>query len=158
MRYKMIVVAWLHHYTSDHQKDNEEFVQPLTYEYNTQVNRSTRTAPLSIVASKHSPSLSTVVPRKRLSSDTHWTILPCALRIHLFAGKQTLEKDVNKTMLTAQILYKRVLNENVRVLMKFKVDKFVYVSKPPCLATLSKADKVTNVSYNEVIPRAPGPL
>ena len=52
-RFNKTLAARLRHYVAEHQKDWDEFVQPLTYANNMQVHRSTGTTPFDLVLSRH---------------------------------------------------------------------------------------------------------
>lgn len=54
-RYNKTVVARLRHCVAEEQSDWEEYIHPLTYAYNQQVNRSTGTTPFSFAVSRHPP-------------------------------------------------------------------------------------------------------
>ena len=59
-RYNKTLVSRLRHYVADHQRNWDEFVQPLTYAYNIQVHKSTGTSPFSLVLSRQPSSLPAV--------------------------------------------------------------------------------------------------
>ena len=52
-RFDKTLAAKIRHYVAEHQKDWDEFVQPLTYAYDMQVHRSTGTTPFELVLSRH---------------------------------------------------------------------------------------------------------
>ena len=56
-RFNRTIVAAIRNYVSDSQRDWDEWLEPLTYAYNTQVHRSTGTTPFDLVLSRHPPPL-----------------------------------------------------------------------------------------------------
>ena len=48
-RFNRTLVQRLRHYAEEHQRDWDDYVQPLTFAYNTQVHRSTETTPFDLV-------------------------------------------------------------------------------------------------------------
>ena len=51
------VVQRLQHYVEEHQRDWDDYVQPLTFAYNTLVHRSTETTPCDLVLTRPPPCL-----------------------------------------------------------------------------------------------------
>lgn len=51
-RDNMTIIARLQHYVAENHADWNEYVQPLTYVYNTQVRRSTKFTPFYVVLSR----------------------------------------------------------------------------------------------------------
>ena len=56
-RFNRTLLAALRNYVSESQKDWDEWLEPVTYAYNKQVNRSTGVTPFDLVLSRHPPSL-----------------------------------------------------------------------------------------------------
>ena len=52
----------LRHYVSEHQRDWDDYVQPLTYAYNMQVHKSTGTTPFDLILTRHPPGISVQAP------------------------------------------------------------------------------------------------
>lgn len=55
VRYNLTIAPRLRHYVREHQKNLDQFVQPLTYAYNLQINASTGTTPFNLTITLPSP-------------------------------------------------------------------------------------------------------
>lgn len=55
-RYNKTIVARLRHYVAEHQSDWDVYVQPLTYDYHSQVHSSKKTTPFSLTLTRNPPS------------------------------------------------------------------------------------------------------
>ena len=69
-RFNRTLVARLRQYVSEHQRDWDDYVQPLTYAYNMQVHRSTGTTPFDLTLTRHPPGISVQASSK--SSVLKW--------------------------------------------------------------------------------------
>ena len=56
-RFNKTILSRLRHYISEHQQDWDEYLQPLTYAYNSQVHRTTETTPFDLVVTRPPPDI-----------------------------------------------------------------------------------------------------
>lgn len=100
--------------------------------------------------------VSIVVPSPGLSSDAYCDVPPRALRLHSFARKKALKKDVDRSMIIPQSQYKKDFDGNAQKLPTFEARQSVHVSKSPCVVFGSEADKSADGSYYKLVPKVPG--
>ena len=131
-RFNRTLVQRLRHYVEEHQRDWDDYVQPLTFAYNTQVHRSTETTPFDLVLTR-APSgliLPGTVPQ---DAGTHRE----DPRTPVQYKRATLRKlrdalDRARTKLTAsQKRYKDDFDKKVRFRPIVGAGDFVYVDRPP---------------------------
>lgn len=155
--YNKALVARLHSYISDIQKDWDKYVQPLTYAHNTQVHKSVKTTLVSLVLSRQPLSLSTVVPRTRILSDTYREVPPRALRLHLFTLRKPLKMDVKNSLCASQNRHKIDFDKSFRMLLTFEISQFVDMIKPLRAVFASEGRKVAITLYNQLMLRVSDP-
>ena len=163
-RFNRTLVARLRHYVEEHQRDWDDYVQPLTFAYNTQVHRSTETTPFDLVltrapsglvlpgtvpqdAGTHREDPRTPVQYKRATLRKLRTALECA------RGKLT----------TAQERYKASFDRKVRYRPVIVVGDYVYVDRPPRPLRRAERDsaEITDGDGNpavKLLPKAEGPF
>ncbi|CDF32918.1 unnamed protein product [Chondrus crispus] len=120
-RFNRTLVQRLRHYVEEHQRDWDDYLQPLTFAYNTQVHRSTETTPFDLVLTRPPSGL----------------ILPEDPRTPVQYKRATLRKlrdalDRARTKLSAsQKRYKDDFDKKVRFRPVVVAGDFVYVDRPP---------------------------
>ena len=123
----------LQHYVEEHQRDWDEYIQPLTFAYNTQVYRSTETTPFDLVLTRPPSGLElrSIVPQYTVSSTEE---------------PRTLVIDFDK---------------KVRFRPFIAVGDFVYVDRPPRLLTSTERGDLPSdggePSVN-LLPKTEGPF
>lgn len=95
-RYNRLIVARLRQYVATQQPDWDLIVQPLTYMYNREVHRSTKTTLYSLVFTWHDPGPTIVNNPSALAADAHHTTVPQALTTQLLARIKSLQAHVKK--------------------------------------------------------------
>ena len=131
-RFNRMLVQRLRNYVEEHQRDWDDYVQPLTFAYNTQVHRSTETTPFDLVLTRP-PSglmLSGTVPQ---DAGTHredpWTPVQYK-RATLRKVRDALDRAQTK-LIASQKRYKDDFNKKVRFRPVVGAGDFVYVDRPP---------------------------
>lgn len=95
-----------------------------------------------------------MVSRTSLPSNAYQDIPRRVLRLHQLARMETLTKDVEKSMSTAQDCYKRrYLDKNMQSISTIDADQLVYMNKLWCAVFTSVADKVVISSNSKLTPR-----
>lgn len=118
----------------EHQRDWDDFVQSLTYAYNTQVHRSTENSPYSQVLNR--------LPRRQslVRADWKWLHLPKqeATQQYTRGFKIASSPNVTKRVQISQkkqARYKRDYNRQVRKTQAFYTRTYVYLDKQLLLNT-----------------------
>ena len=133
-RFNRTIVAAIRNYVSDSQRDWDEWLDPLTYAYNTQVHRSTGTTPFDLVLSRHPPSL--LVEQGMLEHKS--TERARDRRARMAQAKQDFLRRLESTLNTArknlaktQQRYKRNFDARVRARLKdIEPGSYVYREVP----------------------------
>ena len=128
-RFKKTLAARLRHYVGEHQKDWDEFVQPLTYAYNMQVHRSTGTTPFDLVLSRHPSGILTESVGHLPEGTTNARSSAAVKRNTLKRLRYALSRakvDLTK----AQQRYKHDFDRRVRTLLRVETGQMVFVDKP----------------------------
>ena len=122
----------LRHYVEEHQRDWDDYMQPLTFAYNTQVHRSTDTIPFDLVLTR--PLSGSILPGTVPQDVGTHREDP---RTPVQYKRATLRKlrdafDRSRTKLTAsQKRYKEDFDKKVRFYLVVGAGLFVYVDRPP---------------------------
>ena len=132
-RFNRTIVTRLRHYVGEHQDDWDLYVQLLTYAYNAQVHRSTRTTPYSLVLTRHPPGPATVGGTTALATDASTEPEAATLRHRLLSRLRALVGRTDDHLRTAQDGYKRYFDRTVRVTPMLAAGDMVYVDRgaPP---------------------------
>ncbi|CDF38306.1 unnamed protein product [Chondrus crispus] len=164
-RFNRTLVQRLRHYVEEHQRDWDDYVQPLTFAYNTQVHRSTETTPFDLVLTR--PPTGLILPGTvPQDAGTHME----DPRTPVQYKRATLRKlrdalDRARTKLTAsQKQYKDNLDRKVRFRPVVRAGDFVYVDRPPrTLTSVERRMRVQSPTDTEdlsvkLLPKAEGPF
>ena len=164
-RFNRTLVQRLRHYLEEHQRDWDDYVQPLTFAYNTQVHRSTETTPFDLLLTRppSGPILPGTVPQ---DAGTHRED-PRTLVQYKSATLRKLRDALDRaqTKLTAsQKRYKDDFDKKVRFRPVVGAGDFVYVDRPPRPLTSverrTRAQDTTGTDELSVklLPRTEGPF
>lgn len=96
------LIARLRHYTAEHQRDWDIFMQPLTYAYNRQVSRSIGTTPFGIVLLRHPPGQTTLDRSSALQTSANNANAPAVLRSRLLHSNAEMRQKMDKKLRAAQ--------------------------------------------------------
>ena len=130
-RFNRTLVQRLRHYVEEHQRDRDEYIQPLTFAYNTQVHRSTKTTPFDLVLTRP-PSvwaLPTTVPQDAVSNTEDPRTPVQYKRATLRKLRDALERTRVK-LTAAQRRYKTDFDKKVRFRSVIAVGDLVYDDRP----------------------------
>lgn len=105
-RYNKTLITRLRNEVAESQRDRYIFVQPLTYRNNLQVCCSTRTAPFSLVLSRHLPGQTTFDRPSASPRDARTSITPASLRSRLLHRFLVLQQKSNKKRIVVWRRYK----------------------------------------------------
>ena len=155
----------LRHYVEEHQRDWDDYVQSLTFEYNTQVHQLTETTPFDLVLTRP-PSGSILTGTVPQDAGTHRE----DPRTPVQYKRATLRKlcdalDRTRTKLTAsQKRYKDDFDKKVRFRPVVEAGDFVYVDRPSRpLASVERRTRAqgtvgTDKLSVNLLPRTEGPF
>ena len=164
-RFNPTLVQRLQHYVEEHQHDWDDYVQPLTFAYNTRVHRSTETTPFDLVLTR--PPSGLILPGTILQDAGTHREEP---RTPVQYKRATLRKlrdalDRARTKLTAsQERYKEYFDKKVRFVPVVGAGDFVYVDRP--LRPLTSFEQRTRAQGTtgtdelsvKLLPRTEGPF
>lgn len=143
-------------YISDHQRNWDLLVQPLTYTYNTQVHKSSNTSPYRLVLSRHpsGPSLlttTTSAPKVDMNETSSQAIRNLIEKriLKLYAKKVF---HVRKSRARKKADY----DTRVREMPTYILGCYVFTDNPPIHANRRTKDVVASKAYNKLQPRAAG--
>ena len=128
-RFNKTLAARLRHYVSEHQKDWDEFVQPLTYAYNMQVHRSTGTTPFDLVLSRNPKGILTESVGN-LPEGTANVGSPAAVKRNTLNRLRYALSRAKVNLTKAQQRYKNDFDKRVRTLLRVEPGQMVFVNKP----------------------------
>lgn len=101
-RFKKTIMARLRHYVEEHRRDWDNYVQLLTYAYNTQVHHSTNLPPFRLVLSPQPPRPTIFNNPRVLTTDTTATASPHVLRGTAVPPAIERRKNEDRRMKSAQ--------------------------------------------------------
>ena len=136
-RYNRTLVTRLIHYVSEHQNDWDQFVQPLTYAYNTQVHRTTGFAPfeLTLARAPKAPLAAytdvpadLLKPKRRLTDDTDDVPNVKEQARRLRDRVRVMVDKARRTSSVAQERYKRNTDRKLRFQVTVRPGSFVYLN------------------------------
>ena len=164
-RFNRTLVQRLRHYVEEHQRDWDDYVQPLTFACNTQVHRSTETTPFDLVLTRPLSDLTlpSTVPQDegnhREDRQTPVQYKRATLR------KLCDAPDRARTKLTAsQKRYKDDFDKKVCFGPVVRAGDFVYVDRLPCpfksveRRTRAQGTTGTDEPSVKLLPRTEGPF
>lgn len=131
--------------------DWDEYGEPLTYEYNTQVNRSNGTTPFSLILTRQPQSASTVGQRAALPTNGFSNVPPRALRLQLLTRLADMKARTYSRIKVSQGRYKRHYDRRVHVTPYFKVGQQAFIDQPQGVALASKADRTARAAYDKLM-------
>ena len=144
----------LRHYVTEHQRDWDEFVQPLTYAYNMQVHRSTGTTPFDLVLTRHPPGISVSMPTSAVPPDRHTEPTTAQMkRITMRRLRQVLARASEK-MTQAQAQYKRHFDKTVSALPEFRPGEEIFLDRPPDFSATALENED---GHRKLLPKTTGP-
>ena len=138
-RYNRTLVARLRHYVAENQRDWDEFVQPLTYAYNTQVHRSTGRSPFDLV-------LAQAPANPSLPTDTALPTLPAnatrqQVELSLLRRLANTIAQARSNLKTAAARYKYYHDRTARQTPRLCPGQLVYVDRPTKNHRVRKQDE-----------------
>ena len=131
-RFNRTPLQRLRHYVEEPQRDWDDYGQPLTFAYNTQVHRSTETTPFDLVLTR--PPSGLIIPVTVPQDAGIHREDPRTLVQYKRASLRKLRDALNRaqTKLTAsQKRYKEDFDKKVRFRPVVGAGDFVYVDRPP---------------------------
>ena len=164
-RFNRTLVQRLRHYVEGHQRDWDDYVQPLTFAYNTQVHGSTETTPFDLVLTRP-PSgliLPGTVPQ---DAGTHREDLRTPLqykRVTLRKLRDALDRAPTK-LTASQKRFKDDFGKKVRSRPVVGAGDSVYVDRPPRpitsveRRTRAQGTTGTDELCVKLLPRTEGPF
>ncbi|CDF38169.1 unnamed protein product [Chondrus crispus] len=161
-RFNRTLVQRLRHYVAEHQRDWDEYIQPLTFAYNTQVHRSTETTPFDLVLTRPPSGLALpgTVPQDAVSNTEDPRTPVQYKRATLRKLRDALERTRVK-LTAAQRRYKADFDKKVRFRSVIQVGDLVYVDRPPRpLTSTERGDLPSNDGGPSVklLPKTEGPF
>lgn len=123
------------HYISEHRKNCDTLVLPLTYAYNTQVHRSTKQTRFSIVPSRQSPGPILIESGRAHATDGYVGMSPQLLRTRSKACILTSRAIADVGMASTQQRYKLDYDHQVRRTTTFQLGGWVFIDMPPPTTT-----------------------
>ncbi|CDF32213.1 unnamed protein product [Chondrus crispus] len=153
-RFNRTLATRLRHYVSEHQRDWDDYVQPLTYAYNMQVHKSTGTTPFDLVLTRHPPGISVQAPSSAIPSPNGSEPTSAQMkRITLQRVRKILSRAGTK-LTHAQAQYKRNFDKAVRTLPSFEVGQEVFLDRPP---DFSATPLENEDGHRKLLPKTTGP-
>lgn len=153
--YNMTILTRLNHYVATKRPNWDLFVQPLTYAYSTQVQRSTNTVNFSLVLTRNSPSLMKFDKLPALAANSCHGIDPQNLQTQLLAHINKLQKRVNNCLNFAQTRYKTVYETMFHSMPRFKPGLIIYIVMLSIAASFTgNVNRLAATSYNNLMPKA----
>ncbi|CDF40922.1 unnamed protein product [Chondrus crispus] len=161
-RFNRTLVQRLRHYVAEHQRDWDEYIQPLTFAYNTQVHRSTETTPFDLVLTRPPSGLALpgTVPQDAVSNTEDPRTPVQYKRATLRKLRDALERTRVK-LTAAQRRYKADFDKKVRFRPVIEKGDRVYVDRPPRpLTSTERGDLPSNDGGPSVklLPKTEGPF
>lgn len=157
----MTILARLRHYVATHPCNWDLFLQPLTYVYNTQVQRSTNTIPSCLFFKRHPSRPTRFDSPSALPVKAFYAIDPPALRAQLLGRIKVLRTCVCvfKCHESAQERYKQDFKKKVCSTPMFKPEQMVYIEKHPLAAfSTGSRERLATNSYKKLISMILGPF
>ena len=153
-RYNRTLVARLRHYVAENQADWDDFVQPLTYAYNTQVHRSTGRSPFDLVLSR-SPTNPT------LPTDTALPTLPAnatrqQVELGLLRRLASTIAQARSNLATAADRYKFFHDRTAKLAPRPLPGQRVFIDRPSKQHAVRKSDE--HLVASKLSSKAYGPF
>lgn len=148
--YHRMLVARFHQYLAEHQRDWSIFTHLLTHLYNKQVNRQTRTAPFSLVLSKHPPVPTNFHCPLAFPPDTKTATAPFVLWANLLHCIFVMWRKTNTKLTATQRTYINHHNPGLQSTATFRSTQLFYVDHALLCATVS--DIMGTDSYLKLFP------
>ena len=156
------MVQLLRNYVEEHQRDSEEYIQPLTFVYNTQVHRLMETTPFDLVLTRPPSSLAQpgTVPQEAVSNTEDPPPMVQFKRATLRKLRDALERTRVK-LTAAQRWYKTDFDKKVRFRPVIEVGDLVYVDRPPRPLTSTERGDLPSDERGpsvKLLPKKEGPF
>ena len=151
------MAARLRHYVSEHQDNWDQFVQPLTYAYNSQVHASTGVTPFSLTLSRQPPF--PIVDRPSTAAptlDDNITPSSRTMRVRLLKRPATMFDKADSRSARARAAYKRYADRSATHVPIFEKDDFVLIRRPPTEAKTTQ-ERDENIAQSKLRYRMTGP-
>ena len=153
-RFNRTLGTRLRHYVTEHQRDWDEFVQPLTYAYNMQVHRSTGTTPFDLVLTRHPPGIAVSIPTSAVPPDRHVEPTTAQMkRITMRRLREVLARASEK-LTHAQAQYKRQFDKTVSEPPTFLPGEEVFLDRPPDFSATALENED---GHRKLLPKTTGP-
>ena len=134
-RYNQTLVNRLRIFVSEHQDDWDRLIQPLTYAYNLQVNRTTGQPPFKLALTRQPPD--TVFVDDGMELDDVDQLSPEEARLKvLHRAKDLIERASARTS-QQQARYKKAHDKKVRSIVQIRPGDEVFIDNPPSLGASS---------------------
>ena len=161
-RFNRTLVQRLRHYVEVHKWDWEEYIQPLTFAYNTKFYRSTETTPFDLVLMRPPSGLALpgTVPQDAVYNTEDPGTPVQYKRTTLRKLRDALERTRVK-LPAAQRRYKADFDKKVRLRLVIEVGDLVYVDRPPRPLTTTKRGEITSDEGGpsvKLLPKTEGPF
>lgn len=148
-RYNRTLVTRLRHFVAEHQRNWDEFVQPLTYAYNMQVHASTGTTPFDLILSRHPPSIISKVPAPDKSDKPGKATAVTAKRAN-FRRWRTVLAQAREKLSRAQRRYKANFDARVSQQPQFRPGQYIVLDNPPLMAQILRNEDGEVKEYNKL--------
>ena len=161
-RFNRTLVQRLRNYVEEHQRDWDEYIQPLTFAYNTQVHQSTETTPFDLVPTR--PPSGLALPGTVLQDAVSNTEDRQTLVQYERATLRKLRDALGRTrvkLTAAQRRCKTDFDQKVRFRPVIAVGDFVCVDRPPRpLTNTERGDLPSDGGAPSVklLPKTEGPF
>lgn len=160
-RYNKTIIARLRHYVSEHKSDWDKFVQPLTYAYNSKVNRSVGMTTFSLVLSLYSPSPTLPNP-KSLRTDSNRNILARTLKVPILDRIRAMSSKADASSSIARECHRKYFDQSVRHTPSYAVGGYIYLDKPDLRLAPSRrksisAQKIATTNVTSLCLRSSDP-
>ena len=148
-RFNRTLLSGIRHYVAEHQRNWHEFIQPLTFAYNTHVHGTTGCTPFELVLSRPPTSLTLEnVPTAESHPDTRQEKSLFLERIRHLTGK------ASAALQRRQARYKRDYDKRIRPLPRnLEPGHFVFVERE----TPRREETEGRMHRNKLQPKADGP-
>ena len=161
-RYNRTLVTRLVHYVSEHQNDWDQYVQPLTYAYNSQVHRTTGFTPFELVLNKAPKTPLDVYvdiaddlvrpASRRLTDKNDDTANAKEEARRLRLRLRAMIDKARRNSSVAQERYKRNSDRRVRFRVTVQEGDYVYLTRPPSSAR-TVAEQLADIQHSKLRPK-----
>lgn len=152
-----IMVARLHHYVSEHQKNWDTYIQSFAYAYNTRTHLAKGNSAFNIVGPKEPSSTATFGRPTGTASDMPKQARSLHPKQRLLERLQLVKEAVQKLMVATKKRYKNAYDKKVRQEPQIRVSDEVCIDRPKHAAfTFDSGKNFTQKTYKKGTRRTHG--